>query len=376
MSVATMSPQAPASPSVARSAFGALANGTPVERFLVRAGAIELEVMSYGAIIIGLRTPDRDGRPEDVVLGFDRLEDYVAHSPYFGAVVGRVANRIAFGRFTLDGVQHTLATNDGAHHLHGGTHGFDREVWSPTPFEDERAAGVRFSRTSPAGEEGYPGTLEASVEYALGEDGTLAIEYAATTDEATVVNLTQHSYFDLSAGRAANVGGHKLTIRGVRITPVDAGLIPNGELMEVAQTPFDFRRPTAIGARIDDRHEQLRFAGGYDHNFVLDASPAGGTLALAARVEEPISGRTLEVRTTEPGLQFYSGNFLDGTLRGKGGRVYAHRAGFCLETQHFPDAPNHAHFPSIVLRPGATYRSRTVFTFGADRAAAHPPLGG
>jgi aldose 1-epimerase len=376
MPVATVRPQAPAPPSVRRSVFGTLADGTTVERFLVQAGGIELDVVSYGAIIVGLRTPDRHGQPGDVVLGFDRLEDYVAHSPYFGAVVGRVGNRIANGRFTLDGAQHTLATNDGAHHLHGGTRGFDRVVWNATPVEDDGMVGARFSRTSPAGEEGYPGALEATVTYLLGDDGTLRVDYAATTDAPTIVNLTQHSYFDLSAGRAANVGGHKLTISAERITPVDAGLIPRGDFMDVAQTPFDFRRPTAIGSRIDERHEQLRFAGGYDHNFVLRPPPSAGQLALAARVEEPISGRTLEVRTTEPGLQFYSGNFLDGSLRGKGGRVYAHRAGFCLETQHFPDSPNHDGFPSIVLRPGMTYRSRTLFTFGADRAAVHPSLGG
>lgn len=366
--------QRSAAPCVEREPFGTLSDGTAIERFRLRAGGLELDAIGYGAIITSLRTPDRDGRLDDVVLGFDTLDDYVARSPYFGAVIGRVGNRIARGRFDLDGRTVQLVTNDGVNHLHGGERGFDRVAWRAAPEPDAESATVRFTRVSPDGEEGYPGALDASVSYALSGEGELTVDYVATTDRATVVNLTQHSYFDLSGGRAGDVGGHMLTINAEQVTPVDAGLIPTGELMPVAQTPFDFRRPTAIGARIGASHEQLRVAGGYDHNFVLRPDDVG-PLRLAARVEEPITGRTLEVRTTEPGLQFYSGNFLDGTLRGKAGRTYGHRAGFCLETQHFPDSPNHPRFPSVVLRPGATFRSRTVFTFGAGRSNGTPSPG-
>lgn len=355
------------SPSITRSPFGTLPDGAVVEAYDLRAGTLAMRVITFGGTIVSLHAPDRDGRVDDIVLGFDALEDYATRSPYFGAIVGRCGNRIAEGRFTLDVRSYQLATNDGPHHLHGGDVGFDKVVWDATPIEREGEVGIRLARTSPDGEEGYPGALATTVRYLLDDAGRLTIDYEATTDRATLVNLTQHSYFDLSAGRAPDIGGHELTIRAERITPVREGLIPTGELRSVAGTPFDFRTPVAIGARVNDASEQLRLAGGYDHNFVLDAGGDGPHPAHAARVVEPVSGRTLDVYTTEPGLQFYSGNFLDGSLRGKGGRVYGHRAGFCLETQHFPNSPNVPAFPPVVLRPGETYRSRSVYVMGTDR---------
>jgi aldose 1-epimerase len=324
-----------------------------------------MRTITYGGIIVALRAPDRTGRLDDVVLGHDTLDGYLDHSPYFGAVVGRFANRIANGRFTLDGESHRLATNDGAQHLHGGRRGFDKVIWKATPFTRPTEAGVTFAYTSPDGEEGYPGALTASVTYTLTERDELRVDYEATTDRATIVNLSQHSYFNLAGSRAANVLDHVLTIDADRFTPIDTTLIPTSGFAPVEGTPFDFRTPQHIGARIGDAHEQLTNAGGYDHNFVLRRQD-DGALAHAARVSEPRTGRALDVHTTEPGLQFYSGNFLDGTIRGKEGRMYGHRGGFCLETQHFPDSPNQPVFPSVVLRPDETYRSRTTFTFGTD----------
>jgi aldose 1-epimerase len=363
-------------PSVERAPFGELADGTRVERLRIRAGTLHMDAITYGAVIVALHTPDRDGRAGDVVLGFDTLDEYVAHSPYFGALIGRYGNRIARGRFTLDGTSYQLSTNDGENHLHGGVRGFDKMVWNATPFEREESAGVTFTRTSPDGEEGYPGTLSVRVDYTLSESGELTVDYDATTDRPTIVNLTQHSYFDLSGGRASDVGGHELTIHADEITPVGVGLIPTGELTPVSGTPFDFRNPRAIGARVNDADEQLRLAGGYDHNFVLAPSTGSEARRHAAHVREPVTGRTLDVYTSQPGLQFYSGNFLDGSVKGKQGRAYGHRGGFCLETQHYPDSPNHSHFPSVVLRPGATFRSRTTFVFGAERSAGDDSLGG
>jgi aldose 1-epimerase len=363
-------------PRVERAPFGELSDGTRVERLRISAGALRMDAMTYGAVIVALHTPDRDGRAGDVVLGFDTLDEYVAHSPYFGALIGRYGNRIARGRFTLDGASYRLSTNDGVNHLHGGVLGFDKMVWNATPFEREESAGVAFTRASPDGEEGYPGTLSVRVDYMLSERGELTVDYEATTDRPTIVNLTQHSYFDLSGGRAADVGGHELTIHADEITAVGVGLIPTGELMPVSGTPFDFRTPREIGARVDDADEQLRLAGGYDHNFVLAPSTGSEGRRHAAHVREPVTGRTLDVYTTQPGLQLYSGNFLDGSVKGKQGRVYGHRGGFCLETQHYPDSPNHSHFPSVVLRPGTAFRSRTVFAFGAERSAGGVSHGG
>ena len=353
-------------PRITRVPFSTLADGKPVELFtLTNAHGLEAAIMTYGATVVSLRTPDRAGRLDDIVLGYPTLAGYLEKSPYFGAIVGRYGNRIARGRFTLDGATYGLATNDGPNHLHGGVRGFDKVVWSASPSETETSAAVALSYTSPAGEEGYPGTLAVRVTYTLTDENELRLDYLATTDRATPVNLTQHSYFNLAGAGSGDILRHVLTIAADRYTPVDATLIPTGEIASVAGTPFDFRTPTAIGARIGQQDVQLERGRGYDHNWVL--TRAGDSLALAARVTEPTSGRTLDVLTTEPGMQFYSGNFLDGTITGKDGRVYRHRYGFCLETQHFPDSPNHPNFPSTILRPGREYRSTTVFQFSVLR---------
>jgi len=355
-------PEAPRA-SIARDTFGTMPDGTTIEAFtLTNAHGITLRAITYGGIITSLQTPDRNGQPGDIVLGFDAIDGYLKDPPYFGAIIGRYGNRIAKGRFTLDGQTYTLATNNGENHLHGGIKGFDKIVWDAAPFENERGVGVIFRHTSPDGDEGYPGALTVEVTYTLTPDDELVVDYHATTDKATPVNLTQHSYFNLAGDGAGDILGHVLQIDASHYTPVDAGLIPTGEIAPVEGTPFDFRTPTAIGARIGDDNEQLKLGGGYDHNFVLDRASDG--LVHAARVVEPTSGRTLDVSTTEPAIQFYSGNFLDGTITGKGGHVYNHRNGFCLETQHYPDSPNQPEFPSTILRPGDDYRSQTVFKFG------------
>jgi aldose 1-epimerase len=344
--------------------YGRTSDGALVERITLRNNAgIEAEVITYGGAITRLRTPDRAGAFDDIVLGFDAIEGYLqSGNPYFGCLIGRYGNRIAKGRFTLDGQAYTLATNNGPNHLHGGVKGWDKVVWAAEPFQDTRGVGVVLRYTSADGEEGYPGTVRAEVTYTLTDRNEFVVDYSATTDKPTVINLTQHSYFNLAGSKAEDILGHELHLNADRYTPVDATLIPTGAIAPVEGTPLDFRTPTAIGARIRDTHEQIAFGLGYDHNFVLNRQGAG--LSLAARVHEPVSGRTMEIATTEPGIQFYSGNFLDGTLTGKGGRVYKHRSGFCLETQHYPDSPNHANFPSTVLRPGETYKTQTVFTFG------------
>jgi aldose 1-epimerase len=297
----------------------------------------------------------------DVVLGFDSVDGYVSNRAYIGATVGRYANRIGAGRFTLDGVVHELARNDGANHLHGGTAGFDKRLWQAHPLHVNGASALELRYSSAAGEEGYPGKLDVSVTYTLTSANELRIDYRATTDQATVVNLAHHSYFNLAGEGTASILGHVLQIDGSRFTPDDAGLIPTGEIRDVRGTPFDFLAPHAIGERIDANDEQLRVGKGYDHNWVLDGAP--GVLHPAVRVSEPGSGRVLEVLTTEPGLQFYSGNFLDGSVHGKGGKSYAHRSAFCLETQHYPDSPNQPQFPSTVLRPGQVIQSTTVYRF-------------
>lgn len=351
---------------VTHAPFGTAPDGQRVELLtLTNARGMEVRVMTYGGIILSIKVPDRNGKFDDVVLGYDSLAAYVKSSPYFGAIVGRYGNRIAKGRFTLDGKTYVLAVNNGPNALHGGLKGFDKVVWQAKTLQNDEAIGVVLTHTSPDGDEGYPGTLVAQVTYILTDANELIVEYHATTDKATPVNLTNHSYFNLAGAGKGDILGHVLTLDADKMTPVDSTLIPLGTITPVAGTPFDFRTPTAIGARIDSANQQLKNGGGYDHNFVING---GGTaLVHFAHVEEPVSGRTLDVSTTEPGVQFYTGNFLDGTNIGKGGVPYLKRFGFCLETQHFPDSPNHPNFPSTILRPGAPYDSRTVFAFGATK---------
>ena len=343
--------------------IGELADGTPVHRWtLANDRDMTVTVLTYGGIIQTLEVPGRDGVPANVVLGLPGLDDYVAgNRPYLGALIGRYANRIAGGRFSLDGRSYHLPVNNPPNSLHGGTEGFDKRVWTATGGQD--AAALELAYTSPDGEMGYPGTLSVRARYRLSPDNELRIDYRATTDAPTVVNLTNHTYFNLSGEAAGTIDDHRLQLDADHYTPTDATSIPTGELARVAGTPFDFTRPRPIGQRVDEADEQLVFGHGYDHNFVLDRPLGDRGLRPAARVADPASGRVLEVLTTEPGVQFYSGNQLDGTLVGAGGAAYGRRAGFALETQHFPDAPNQPGFPSTVLRPGQTYRSATVYRF-------------
>ena len=352
---------------VTRERFGTTDCGEAVSVFTLKnAHGMALRVTDYGGIILTLLVPDKNGRLDDVVLGYDSLTGYLRSSPYFGALIGRYGNRIAHGRFTLDGKTYTLATNNGPNHLHGGLRGFDKVVWDVAPFEHPDSVGLVLRYTSPNDEEGYPGTLRTTVTYTLTSANELVFDYSATTDRATPVNLTQHSYFNLAGDGKGDILGHVVTLNADRFTPVDSTLIPTGELKSVAGTPFDFRKPTPIGARIDQDDVQLRYGPGYDHNFVLNKAGDAHDPTFAARVYEPASGRVMEIYTTEPGLQFYSGNFLDGTLHGKGGVVYRRRYGFAMETQHYPDSPNKPTFPSTTLRPGESYHSRTIYKFGVQ----------
>ena len=355
---------------VTRAPFGATKEGRAVEIFtLTNAHGIEARITNYGGLIVSLKTPDRDGRFADITLGYDSLSGYLRDTPYFGALIGRVGNRIARGTFTLDGVTYHLAINNGVNSLHGGLRGFDKVVWAPEPFQNSTGVGLVLTYTSADMEEGYPGALSTKVTYTLTDQDQLVVDYQATTTKATPVNLTQHSYWNLSGDASRDILGHVLMINADGMTPVDSTLIPTGEIAAVAGTPFDFRTPTAIGARVDQRqNQQIRFGGGYDHNFVLNrGSAAADAMVHAASVTEPTTGRTLDVATMEPGLQFYSGNFLDGSNVGKGGHVYHYRYGFVLETQHYPDSPNHPEFPNTILRPGQQYHTRTMFTFGVAR---------
>ena len=340
--------------------FGTMPDGARVQLFtLTNDQGSEAKIINYGGIITAINVADRSGDLGDVVLGHDSLAGYLNRSRYFGALIGRYANRIARGQFILDEVEYRLAINNGRNHLHGGVRGFDKVLWQPEQTND----GLQLTYCSHDGEEGYPGNLEATVTYALCDANELRIEYFATTDRETIVNLTNHSYFNLAA--EGTILDHELTIHADAFTPVDDTLIPTGEIRDVKRTAMDFTSATAIGAHLNDQDEQLKFAGGgYDHNFALRTSD--GRLRIAARLHEPKSRRTLEVLTTEPGLQFYSGNFLDGSITGKGGRAYVKHSGCCLETQHFPDSPNHTHFPSSVLKPGEEYRHSTVFRFTVD----------
>ncbi len=349
---------------VAVESFGKTPQGQQVRLYtLTNAHGLKAKIMTYGAIVVSLEVPDKSGKMGDIVLGYDNLDSYVKNSPYFGAIVGRYGNRIGKGRFTLDGVTYDkLAINNGENHLHGGIKGFDKVVWTDEPVRRSNAVGVKLSYLSKDGEEGYPGNLQATVTYTLTKDNELRIDYLATTDKPTPVNLTHHGYWNLTGGQR-DILGHMLTLNADQFTPVDNGLIPTGDLLPVKGTVMDFTKPTPIGERIESDFEQLKFGGGYDHNWVLNKG--GKDMILAARVYEPTGGRVMEVYTKEPGIQFYSGNFLDGTITGKGGTVYQHRWGLCLETQHYPDSPNKANFPSTILRPGQKYETTTVYRFSA-----------
>ncbi|MEV7685419.1 aldose epimerase family protein [Streptomyces bungoensis] len=344
--------------------FGKLADGTRIHRWSLENGGTRLKVLSYGGIVQSLEIPDRHGRHANVVNGFDDIDDYVAKSPYFGALIGRYGNRIGKGRFTLDGKSYQLSVNDGVNSLHGGAKGFDKHVWDVEPFTRGSDVGLHLHYTSVDGEMGYPGTLKTRVTYTLNRHGEWRIDYEATTDKPTVVNLTSHVYWNLAGEGSGTIEDHELRIAASRYTPTDAGLIPTGELAKVAGTPFDFRHAKPIGRDIRAGHEQQVQAKGYDHNWVLDKGITAKPEHVAT-LRDPRSGRTLKISTDQPGLQFYSGNFLDGTLTGTGGRTYRQGDALCLETQHFPDSPNHANFPSTVLRPGQTYRTTTIHTFGA-----------
>jgi aldose 1-epimerase len=358
MFVMAMAFSAVAQGEVKMSIWGHTADGTEVPIYTLTSGQIEVRVTAYGAHLVSVKTPDKAGKLADVVLGYDTLDKYlIKPNPYLGAVVGRYGNRIALGKFTLDGKTYQIPVNNGPNALHGGPVGFDQYVWKSHEVPD----GVEMTHVSPDGDMGFPGTLTATVRYTL-KGNTLRIDYSAITDKATVVNLTNHAYFNLHGNDQGNNLDQKIEINADRYTPIDAGLIPTGELAPVAGTPMDFRKPEAIGARIDADNEQLKRAGGYDFNWVLNGKP--GTLRVAAIVTDPVSGRKLTVETTQPGVQFYSGNFLDGSFVGRHGVAYTKHAGFCLETQHFPDSPNHPSFPSTVLRPGETMHSTTTFTFG------------
>jgi aldose 1-epimerase len=340
--------------------FGKMADGTPIDLYtLTNAHGLQVKITTYGGAVVSLLVPDRDGKLDDVVLGFETLEEYVKKSPYFGCITGRYANRIAKGKFTLNGVAYTLTQNEGDNHLHGGAKGFDKVVWAAEEKTDDDGVGLALTYLSKDGEEGYPGNLSVKVTYTLTNDDAWRIDYEATTDKDTIVNLTNHTYFNLADGGAGDVLGHELMINADRFTPIDSFQITTGELRSVASTPMDFLHMTTIGARIGQDDEQLRFGLGYDHNWILNSSD--GTLVLAARLQEPTTGRVIEVYTTEPGIQFYSGNFLDGTIAGKGGKVYQKRHGLCLETQHFPNSPNQPGFPSTVLRPGEMYQTTTIY---------------
>jgi aldose 1-epimerase len=349
-------------PGVGQADFGTTADGQKAFIYTLKnKHGVEARISNYGGILVSLKVPDRNGQLEDVVLGYDKLEDYLKASPYFGAMIGRYGNRIAKGKFSLNGQDYTLAVNNDANALHGGIKGFDKVIWGAKPGGTAAAPTLELSYVSRDGEEGYPGNLTVKAIYTLTADNAIRLDYTATTDKDTVINLTQHSYFNLAG--TGDILGHQVQIYANRFTPVDKTLIPTGELRPVAGTPFDFTQPHTIGERIGVADEQLKFGGGYDHNWVLNKPQ--GVLDTIARVYEPTTGRVLEVLSTEPGLQFYCGNFLDGSNIGKGGKAYQFRTGFCMEPQHFPDSPNHPEFPSVVLKPGQTYKNTIVFKFSA-----------
>jgi aldose 1-epimerase len=367
-----MSTQAPmgAAPqhgSTKKKPFGKTLEGQEVDLYVLtnKTGA-EVAITNYGGAVVSLKVPDRNGKLADIVLGFDNVDGYVNDKSYFGAIVGRYANRIAHAQFVLDGKTYTLAKNNGDNTLHGGIKGFNRALWKAKVLSRKGGQFLELSNLSKDGEEGFPGNMDVTVTYSWTDENALMIEYSATTDKPTVVNLTSHSYFNLAGAGSGDVLGHVVTIDADKFTPVDKGLIPTGELRDVAGTPFDFRTPTAIGARIEQEDEQLKLGGGYDHNFVVRRSKEAGE-SRAARVVELTTGRAVEVWTTEPGIQFYTGNFLDGKVVGKGGARYPRRSAFCLETQHYPDSPNQPKFPSVVLKPGEPYHTMTSYRFSAEK---------
>jgi aldose 1-epimerase len=345
---------------VTQQPFGRMQDGTSVAIYTLTDGKIEARIMTYGGVIVSLKTPDRDGKMADVTLGFDDLTGYLADNPHFGALIGRYGNRIGKGHLVVDGKTYQLAINNGKNTLHGGLVGFDKKVWKGKAIPN----GIELVYVSKDGEEHFPGTLTSTVRYTVA-DGALKIDYHATTDKETVVNLTNHAYFNLAGEGNGDILRQEMQINASRFTPVDEGLIPTGELRSVTETPFDFRKPMAIGRDIVNDDVQLSYGNGYDHNFVIDPKPDKDGLTLAAIAHDPSSGRVMEVWTTEPGVQFYTGNFLDGKIHGKGGKVYQKRYAFCLETQHFPDSPNQADFPSTVLKPGQRYHTVTVYRFSA-----------
>ena len=349
--------------SITQAAFGHLPDGRPATLYtLTNPHGLVIKITDFGGIITEIHTPDRDGKLADIALGYDTVAPYASESPYFGALIGRYGNRLRDGRFEIDGRAYQLPCNDGPNHLHGGETGYHRVLWRALPFHEGDSVGLTLMYRSVDGEQGYPGNLDVTVVYELTADNELVVAFDAVTDQATPVNLTQHAYFNLAGG--GDILGHEMTIPASRYTPVDATLIPTGELASVAGTPFDFRTPRLIGARIGDDDQQLQRGSGYDHNFVLDKA-APQAMSLAARAHEPVSGRVLELFTEEPGVQFYSGNFLDGSLHGKG-RSYGLRSGFCIEPQHFPDSPNQSNFPNTILRPGEAYATVSRFKFSVE----------
>jgi aldose 1-epimerase len=347
-------------PEMKKEPFGKMPDGTPVDLYTLTNGkGMEVKITNYGGIVVSIKTPDRNGKLDDIVLGYDTLDGYLKRNPMFGTIVGRYANRIARARFTLNGVEYTLARNSGENHIHGGPKGFDKQVWRAKPVSRREGVALELGYLSKDGEEGFPGTLSATVTYTLTADNELKIDYLAQTDKDTIINLTNHSYFNLAGD--GDVLEHEVMINADRFTPIGAGSIPTGELRDVKGTPLDFTQSKAIGARIDSQDEQMILGRGYDHNYVLNHKP--GERGLAAVVYEPKTGRVMEVHTTEPGVQLYTGNNLDGSITGKGGRVYGRRTGLCLETQHFPDSPNKPQFPSTVLKRGEKYQTTTIYKF-------------
>jgi aldose 1-epimerase len=358
----------PQAGSTTKKSFGKTPDGQPIDLYvLTNKNGAEVSITNYGGAVVSIKVPDRNGKLADVVLGYDTGDGYVNDKPYFGAIVGRYGNRIAHAQFVLDGKTYTLAKNNHENSIHGGVKGFNKALWTARVLHDKDAQSLELSYLSKDDEEGFPGNLNVSVIYTLKDNNALSIAYNATTDKKTVLNLTNHSYFNLAGQGSGDILGHVLMIQADKFTPVDSAMIPTGELRDVAGTPLDFRKPTAIGARINQDYEQLKLGSGYDHNFVLRAMPESLEFLGAARVVEPISGRVLEVYTTEPGVQLYTGNFLDGKTPGKGGVTYPPRSAFCLETQHFPNSPNQPKFPSVVLNPGERYHSVTTYKFSVEK---------